>query len=63
MSEARHINVIRCPGCKARVFDANLSIGSVIEIKCACNKKYIIIATTIGLLVVMSENVIYNRAP
>lgn len=66
MDSGKHqIVPFRCPdrACNTRLFDEALGLGSVVEVKCRCNAKYVVVATILGLLVAKVEHVTYNRVP
>jgi len=54
--------IVRClyADCHHRFFDHALALGSVIDIKCKCNRKYYVVMTTLGVMVAEKKNVTYT---
>ena len=57
--------IFRCkdPECKTRLFDHAMTLGSVIEAKCECNRTYVLMMTTLGLIVAEKKNLTYTPIP
>ena len=49
--------------CNTRLLDQAMAPGSVVEVKCECNRKYVLVMTTMGLLVAERRNVTYTPVP